>query len=196
MSYERIIEEIKMKNSMQDTNAHLKISKMLAIDKARFGKLPIYKLTKEVLQELFVEEEIKIEDIASLFEVPVNVVENSIKLAGIPMKDKVNYLDRNFVKAERMSISPITNYYMREIDNMLSIKDMKLKRFATEQLLKSYSEVFFKLGLIKKENQLVMIKKDENATPYMYLYNLTVAEAMYHFDILDINWIIVPLKDN
>ena len=45
---------------------------------------------------------------------------------------------------------------------MLSIKDMKLKRFATEQLLKSYSEVFFKLGLIKKENQLVMIKKDEN----------------------------------
>ncbi len=196
MSYERIIEEIKMKNSMQDTNAHLKMSKMLAIDKARFGKLPIYKLTKEVLQELFVEEEIKIEDIASLFEVPVNVVENSIKLAGIPMKDKVNYLDRNFVKAERMSISPITNYYMRELDNMLSIKDMKLKRFATEQLLKSYSEVFFKLGLIKKENQLVMIKKDENATPYMYLYNLTVAEAMYHFDILDINWIIVPLKDN
>lgn len=196
MSYERIIEEIKMKNSMQDTNAHLKMSKMLAIDKARFGKLPIYKLTKEVLQELFVEEEIKIEDIANLFEVPVNVVENSIKLAGIPMKDKVNYLDRNFIKAERMSISPITNYYMRELDNMLSIKDMKLKRFATEQLLKSYSEVFFKLGLIKKENQLVMIKKDENATPYMYLYNLTVAEAMYHFDILDINWIIVPIKDN
>ena len=104
MSYERIIEEIKMKNSMQDTNAHLKMSKMLAIDKARFGKLPIYrKLTKEVLQELFVEEEIKIEDIASLFEVPVNVVENSIKLAGIPMKDKVNYLElRNFIKAERM----------------------------------------------------------------------------------------------
>ena len=81
-----------MKNSMQDTNAHLKMSKMLAIDKARFGKLPIYKLTKEVLQELFVEEEIKIEDIASLFEVPVNVVENSIKLAGIPMKDKVEII--------------------------------------------------------------------------------------------------------
>ena len=88
MSYERIIEEIKMKNSMQDTNAHLKISKMLAIDKARFGKLPIYKLTKEVLQELFVEEEIKIEDIASLFEVPVNVVENSIPASVIEFYSK------------------------------------------------------------------------------------------------------------
>ncbi|MFI3210674.1 MAG: hypothetical protein R3Y64_06450 [Peptostreptococcaceae bacterium] len=195
MSYERIIEEIKMKNSHQDSNANLKMSSMLSIDKKRYGKLPIYKLTKEVLTELYIIEDIKIEDIAILFDVPQNVIENSIVLAGLPMKENVNYIDKHFVKAERMTMSSITNYYLRELDNLLSIKESKLRRFATEQLLKSYSEVFFKLGLIKNENQLVMIKKDENSTPYMYLYNLTVAEALYNFDILEIPWTIVPQRE-
>lgn len=164
------------------------LSTELLIKKESGENISLNMLTKDVLNELLINEKLSVETVAYLFDVEPKVVLYGMTLTGIKITQEDEKLEKNVQHILKLQASEYEYFLNNQIDNILEMSDDTLKQIAIENFIIMLSTIAQSLNIIKSKNQLVLVKKDKNNAIYFHVYSLDLQEFVTKYNLLKINW--------